>query len=286
MDKIKFLRNKAIEIRKLIIEMLAKAGSGHPGGSLSSADIITCLFFAVMRHNVKDPSWSERDRFHLSKGHCCPVLYAALSLCGYFDKKELGNLRKLGSILQGHPDRHTPGIEVASGSLGQGLSVALGMALAARIDGKDYRVYCLMGDGEIQEGNVWEAAMAAAHYKLDNLCAVIDYNRFQIDGRTEVIMGLEPIVNKWEAFGWHVIECDGHNIAELLEAFEKAKKVKSKPTMIIAHTVKGKGVSFMEHVLDFHGRAPTEQEKEIALAELESLEKSESGDKNGNAICS
>ena len=278
MDKIKFLRNKANQIRKLIIEMLAKAGSGHPGGSLSSTDIITCLFFAVMRHTPKDSQWSDRDRFHLSKGHCCPALYSALSLCGYFDKKELNSLRTLGSILQGHPDKHTPGIEVASGSLGQGLSVALGMALAGKIDSKDYRVYCLMGDGEIQEGNIWEAAMAAAHYKLDNLCAILDYNHFQIDGRTEVIMNLEPIVNKWESFGWHVIQCDGHNLEELLEAFEKAKNVKLKPTIIVADTVKGKGVSFMEHVVDFHGRAPTATEKEIALRELESLEKS--GGKN------
>jgi len=267
-QKVKLLKSKTNQMRRLIIEMLAEAGSGHPGGSLSSTDIVGCLFFSVMRHNPKDPDWSERDRFHLSKGHCCPAVYAALSLCGYFPKKELFGLRKLGAMLQGHPDRNTPGIEVASGSLGQGLSVSLGMALSAKLDKKDWRVYCLMGDGELQEGNVWEAAMAAAHFKADNLCAIVDYNRFQIDGRTEDIMNLEPIVNKWEAFGWHVEQCDGHNISALLDAFAQARKISQKPTVIIAHTVKGKGVSFMEHVVDFHGRAPTQQEKDIALKEL------------------
>tara|TARA_B100000315_G_C14577177_1_gene588492 strand:+ start:2130 stop:2972 length:843 start_codon:yes stop_codon:yes gene_type:complete len=276
-QKVKNLKSKATEIRKLIIKMLTEAKSGHPGGSLSSTDIITCLFFDVMRHKPDDPNWAQRDKFHLSKGHCCPAVYAALSLCGYFPKEELMTLRKLGSLLQGHPDKKTPGIEVASGSLGQGLSVCLGMALANRLDKIDSRVYCLMGDGETQEGNVWEAAMASAHYKLDNLCAIIDYNRFQIDGRTEEIMNLEPIVNKWESFGWHVHQCDGHNIDELLEAFAEAKTVKFKPTIIIAHTVKGKGVSFMEHVVNFHGNAPSEKECEIALKELEDIEKDESG---------
>ena len=273
--KIKFLRSKASQARKLIIKMLTKAGSGHPGGSLSSIDIIICLYFEVMRHNFKDPQWPDRDRFHLSKGHCCPALYSALSLCGYFPEEKLWTLRQMDSMLQGHPDRRTPGIEVASGSLGQGLSVALGMALAGRIDKKDYRVYCLMGDGEIQEGNVWEAGMAAAHFKLDNLCAIVDYNHFQIDGRIEEIMNLEPILNKWEAFGWHVIQCDGHNMEELLQAFKEARGVKFKPTVVIAHTVKGKGVSFMEHVVDFHGRAPTKKEEEIALKELNEVEKDE-----------
>ena len=273
--KIKLLKSKANSIRKLIVKMLANAGSGHPGGSLSSTEVVTCLYFEVMKHNPKDPGWEGRDKFHLSKGHCCPTIYAALSLCGYFSSDELMNLRKLGAMLQGHPDRRVPGIEVASGSLGQGLSVALGMALASRLDKRDSRIYCLMGDGEIQEGNIWEAAMAAAHFKADNLCGVVDYNRFQIDGRTEEIMNLEPLVNKWEAFGWHVIQCDGHNIEELLEAFSEAKTVKSKPTVILAHTVKGKGISFMEHVVDFHGRAPTEDERKIALKELEDIEKDE-----------
>lgn len=273
--KIKHIKNKANEMRKLIIEMLAKAGSGHPGGSLSSTDILACLYFEIMRYDPKNPAWPDRDRFHLSKGHCCPALYAALSLSGYFPMEHLWTLRKFNSMLQGHPDKRVPGVELASGSLGQGLSIALGMALAGKVDRKNYRVYTLMGDGEIQEGNIWEAAMAAAHFKADNLCAVIDYNHFQIDGRTDDVMNLEPLLNKWEAFGWHAISCDGHNIKELLEAFKAANSVKLKPTVIIAHTVKGKGVSFMEHVVDFHGRAPTEKEREIALKELGEIENDE-----------
>jgi len=267
-ELIKDLEEKARKIRVLIIKMLFKAGSGHPGGSLSCADIMACLYFKVLRHNPKNPLWPDRDRFHLSKGHACPAWYASLSLSGYFEEEQLWTLRKLGSILQGHPDRRTPGVDVASGSLGQGLSVGLGMALAAKIDNRDYRVYVLLGDGEIQEGNVWEAAMASSHFKVDNLCAIVDYNRFQIDGRVEEVMGLEPLVNKWESFGWHVIQCDGHNIEEILESFEEARSVKQKPSCIIAHTVKGKGVSFMEHVVDFHGRAPTEEETKRALKEL------------------
>ena len=266
---IKLLADKAKQLRRLIIKMLAQAGSGHPGGSLSAADIITCLYFKVMRYNPKEPNWPERDRFHMSKGHCCPALYAALSEAGYFPLEHLWTLRKFGSLLQGHPDRRTPGVEVASGSLGQGLSVALGMTLSGRIDKKNYRVYCLMGDGEIQEGNIWEAAMACAHYKCDELCAVLDYNGFQIDGCIKEIMNLEPLVDKWRSFGWHTIEIDGHNIKEILNAFEEAKTIKGKPSIIIAHTIKGKGVSFMENVLDFHGRAPTKEEAEKALKELE-----------------
>ena len=249
--------------------MLAEAKSGHPGGSLSSTEIITCLYFEVMKNDPKNVDWENRDKFHLSKGHCCPALYAALSLKGYFPQEELMNLRKLGSFLQGHPDRKTPGVEVGSGSLGQGLSIALGMSLAAKLDNKNQRVYCLMGDGEVQEGNVWEAAMAAAQFKADNLCGILDNNGFQIDGRIEEVMGLEPLVDKWKAFGWNVIECDGHNIKQLLHSFEEAKKIKFKPSIIIAKTVKGKGVSFMEHVVDFHGRAPSEDERAIALNELE-----------------
>jgi len=192
-----------------------------------------------------------------------------LAESGYFPVEELWSLRQLGSILQGHPDRRTPGVSVASGSLGQGLSVTLGMCLAAKIDQKDYRVYCLMGDGEIQEGNIWEAAMAASHYKCDNLCGILDYNGFQIDGRTRDIMDLEPVVAKWQAFGWHTIEIDGHNMREILSAYAEAKTIKGKPTVIIARTIKGKGVSFMENVVDFHGRAPTKEEAEKALKELE-----------------
>ncbi len=267
--QIKQLEEKAKQIRRLIIQMLAKAGSGHPGGSLSSADLITALYFAVLRHNPKQLDSPSRDRFHMSKGHCCPLWYAALAESGYFPAEELWSLRQLGSILQGHSDRRTPGVDVASGSLGQGLSVALGMCLAAKIDKKDYRVYCLMGDGEIQEGNIWEAAMAAAHYKCDNLCGILDYNGFQIDGRTKDIMDLEPVVAKWQAFGWHTIEIDGHNMREILSAYAEAKTIKGKPTIIIARTIKGKGVSFMENVVDFHGRAPTQEEAERALKELE-----------------
>ncbi|MFH0762935.1 MAG: transketolase [Candidatus Omnitrophota bacterium] len=267
--QIKALEDKARQVRRLIIQMLAKAGSGHPGGSLSSTDLLTVLFLRVLRHNPKDPAWPERDRFHMSKGHCCPLWYALLAETGYFAKDKLLTLRQFGSILQGHPDRRAPGVDVASGSLGQGLSVALGMSLAGRLDKKDYRVYVLLGDGETQEGNIWEAAMACAHFKCDNLCAILDYNGFQIDGRTCEIMELEPVVAKWQAFGWNTLEINGHDIREILSAYEEAAKFKGKPTIIIAHTIKGKGVSFMENVCDFHGRAPTAEEAERALKELE-----------------
>jgi transketolase len=267
-EKIIELQDKARQIRRLVVEMISKAGSGHPGGSLSSADLITALFFSVLRHNPKEPKWEARDRFHMSKGHCCPLWYAVLAESGYFSKDKLMTLRQLGSILQGHPDRHTPGVEVASGSLGQGLSVGVGMCLASRIDKKDYRVYVLMGDGETQEGNIWEAAMAASHYKCDNLCGILDRNCFQIDGKTQDVMSLEPVGLKWQAFGWHTIEIDGHDMAQILSAYEQAKTIKGKPTIIIAHTTKGKGVSFMENVCDFHGRAPTKEETAKALEEL------------------
>ncbi|MBL7092063.1 MAG: transketolase [Candidatus Omnitrophica bacterium] len=268
MPPVKELEKKAKRIRRLIIKMLEKAGSGHPGGSLSSADILTCLYFAVMRHKPENPRWPQRDRFQMSKGHCCPLWYAVLTEAGYFPKKELWTLRNLGSILQGHPDWRTPGVDVASGSLGQGLSVAIGMVLAGRLDKLPYRVYCLLGDGEIQEGQIWEAAMAAAHYRCDNLCAILDYNGYQIDGRVKDIMNVEPLRDKWQAFGWHTINIDGHDIAQILAAFEQAKAVKDKPTIIIAKTIKGKGVSFMENVVDFHGRAPTQEEAKKALEEL------------------
>lgn len=266
---LKNLEVKAKQIRRFIIQMISKAGSGHPGGSLSATDLVTALYFKVMRFNASDPKWPDRDRFHMSKGHCCPLWYAVLAEAGFFPKEKLMTLRQLGSTLQGHPDRRTPGVEAASGSLGQGLSVALGMSLAANIDNKDYRVYCLMGDGEIQEGNIWEAAMAASHYKCDNLCAVLDYNGFQIDGKVKDIMGLEPLTDKWRAFGWHVIEINGHDMKQILNAYDEAKTIKTKPSIIIAHTVKGKGVSFMENVVEFHGRAPTQEETDIALGELE-----------------
>ena len=265
---IKRLEEQARKLRVSIIEMLSRAGSGHPGGSLSSTEIITVLYFHVLRHKPDNPNWPDRDRFHLSKGHSCPALYAALAETGYFDKKELLKLRQLGSMLQGHPDRRTPGVAAASGSLGQGLSVALGMSLAGKIDEKNYRVYCLMGDGEIQEGNIWEAAMAAAHFKCDNLCAILDYNGYQIDGRVCDVMALEPLKDKWKSFGWHVIEIDGHEIKQILQAFHEAAMTKAKPTIIIGKTTKGKGVSFMENVVDFHGRTPDEAQTKQALEDL------------------
>jgi transketolase len=267
-EKINFLKEKAYRLRKDIIEMLTKAASGHPGGSLSSVEIMTSLFFEVMKHNPTDPSWPERDKFHISKGHGCPSLYAALAEAGYFDRTHLGKLRTLGALLQGHPDPRVPGVEYSSGSLGQGLSVAIGMALAARLDGKTNRIYCLMGDGEIQEGNIWEAAMSAAHYELDNLCGILDCNGLQIDGKCCEVMRLEPIADKWRAFGWHVLECDGHSFEELIPAFNAAREIKGRPTLILARTVKGKGVSFMEHKVGFHGVAPTAEEARRALEEL------------------
>ncbi len=263
------LEAAAKQVRRFIIKMIYGAKSGHPGGSLSATDLVTALYFNVLKHDPKNPKWAERDRFHLSKGHACPALYAALALKGYFPEEQLWTLRKLGSVLQGHPDSRTPGIEVASGSLGQGLSVALGMSLASKVDNKDFFVYCLMGDGEIQEGNIWEAAMAAAHYKCGNLIGILDYNGFQIDGCVKDIMDLEPIADKWRAFGWEVLEIDGHSMREILTAYAQAKAVKIKPVIIIAHTIKGKGVSFMENMVDFHGKAPTKEETEIALSELE-----------------
>jgi len=266
--EIKELRERSRQVRRTVIQMLSTAGSGHPGGSLSSADLVTALYFSVLKHKPSDPLWPERDRFHMSKGHCCPLWFAVLSAAGYLPQCELASLRKFGSILQGHPDKRAPGVELSSGSLGQGLSVGVGMSLAARLDSRDSRIYVLMGDGEIQEGNIWEAAMAAAHYKCDNLCGILDYNGLQIDGRTSDVMNLEPIKLKWEAFGWHAIEIDGHDMAAILGAYKEAAGVKGKPSVIIAHTVKGKGVSFMENNVDFHGRAPTKEETEQALKEL------------------
>jgi len=260
---------KAKEIRRLIIQMLAKAGSGHPGGSLSAADLITALYYNVLNFKSNDPQWPDRDRFHMSKGHCCPLWYAVLAKTGYFAQEKLFTLRQLGSILQGHPDRKTPGVESASGSLGQGLSIALGMSLALKIDKKDSRVYCLLGDGEVQEGSIWEAAMAAGHFGCDNICAILDSNGCQIDGKCEDIMGLEPLAVKWQAFGWHTIEINGHDMQQILAAYAQAKTIKNKPTIIIARTVKGKGVSFMEGVVAFHGKAPTQEEAQRALKELE-----------------
>jgi len=268
-DVIVELEWRANVIRKHIIRMTRAAGSGHPGGSLSSTDIISALFFKVMHHHPQDPAWEDRDRFVLSKGHAAPAYYAALAESGYFPTDELLTLRKLGSRLQGHPSKgKLPGVEMSTGSLGQGLSVTNGMALAAKLDRKAHRIYCLCGDGEMQSGQIWEAAMLGAHYELDNITAFLDRNKLQIDGPTEKIMSLEPITDKWKAFGWHVIEIDGHNMREILEACDKAKEVRNKPTMVVAHTVKGKGVSFMENALSFHGKAPNDEETKNALREL------------------
>jgi transketolase len=266
---IQMLETKANLIRRHIIKMTFAAQSGHPGGSLSYTDVITALFFKVMRHRPEDPSWEDRDKFVLSKGHAAPAYYAALAETGYFPVDELVTLRKLGSHLQGHPCRmKTPGVEISTGSLGQGLSVANGMALASKLDRRQTRIFCLLGDGELQEGQNWEAAMLASHYKLDNITAFIDRNKMQIDGPTEQIMSLEPLGDKWRAFGWNVIEINGHDMRQILEACEKATQVMGKPTMIIAHTIKGKGVSFMEGAIAFHGKAPNADEYRIALKEL------------------
>lgn len=269
-EKIKELEGIARKLRQHIIEMTCAAASGHPGGSLSAADIITVLYFHKMRHNPKDPGWPDRDRFVMSKGHAAPVLYAALAEAGYFPVEYLKTLRKIGSSLQGHVDMLAlPGIEMSTGSLGQGLSAANGMALAARLDKKDYHIYCLMGDGECHEGQIWEAAMTASHHKLDNLTAIVDHNKYQIDGKVEEIKSIQPFADKWRAFGWAVFSCDGHNIKSIITTIEKAEKIKGKPSMIIAETVKGKGVSFMEaKPLEYHGRAPTPEEERKALAEI------------------
>jgi transketolase len=264
------LREMAKKLRRHVITMIAKAGSGHPGGSLSAADIVTALYFRVLRHDPKDPQWSDRDRFILSKGHAAPILYAVLAETGYFPVAELETLRKMDSRLQGHTDRGlTPGVEMSAGSLGMGLSFAIGIALAARLDSKTYRTYALLSDGECQEGQTWEAALSAAHFKLDNLTAMVDCNGIQLSGRTCDIMMLEPLTQKWQAFGWHVIDIDGHDFDQMLSALIEAEKMKGRPTVITARTIKGKGVSFMENNVAFHGKAPTPEEAQRALKELE-----------------
>src|SRR3990167_872037 len=264
------LCRQANEIRKDIIRMLFEAGSGHPGGSLSATDILTALYFKILRHDPKNPKWPDRDRVILSKGHGAPVLYAALAHAGYFPRELLTTLRKLDSPLQGHPDmRRLPGLEASTGSLGQGLSIGVGMALAGKLDRKDYRSYVILSDGETNEGQIWEAASFAAHHKMDHLITILDYNKFQLDDSVKSIIDMEPMVDKWKAFGWHVFEIDGHNMKTLLETLEAAKKVQGKPIMIVAHTIKGKGVSFMENNNHYHGVAPTKEEAERALNELE-----------------
>lgn len=269
MRDVKKLEQIATDIRKSIVTMICEAKSGHPGGSLSIADILSVLYFSEMNIDPKNIKMENRDRFILSKGHAAPALYATLAERGYFNKDILKTLRQYGSILQGHPDmKKVPGIEMSTGSLGQGLSVGNGMALNAKMSGLSYRTYVILGDGELQEGQVWEAAMTSAHYKLDNICAFLDYNNLQIDGNIDKVMGIEPIDKKWEAFGWNVIKINGHDISEILNALDEAKKIKNKPTIIIAKTVKGKGISFMENVCGFHGVAPTKEETEKALVEL------------------
>ena len=279
MDNQEFLEMQKIacKVRIWTIEGVFNAKSGHPGGSLSAADMITYLYFKELNVDPKNPANPDRDRFVLSKGHCCPALYAALALKGYFSTDEIKVLRHIGAMLQGHPNmKDTPGIDMSSGSLGQGVSAACGMALAGKLDNKDYRVYAMLGDGECEEGQVWEAAMFAAHMKLDNLCLIVDFNGLQIDGNVNDVAGLEPLDKKFEGFGFEVIKIDGNNFDEIEAAFEKAKTVKGKPTVIIAKTVKGKGVSYMENQVGWHGKAPNADEYKTAMdelkAQLEALE--------------
>jgi transketolase len=263
------LKEVAKRLRRDIVTMIGKAGSGHPGGSLSAVEILTTLFWRILRHKPSDPQWQDRDRFILSKGHAAPVLYSVLAECGYFPRSELATLRQLDSHLQGHADRTaTPGVEMSSGSLGQGLSFAIGVALAGRLNSQSFRVYALLSDGECDEGQTWEAAMSAAHFKLDNLTAIVDNNGIQLSGFNRDIMNLDPLNKKWESFGWHVTDIDGHDLTQLLDALKKAQKVRGQPAVIIAHTVKGKGVSFMENNVDFHGKAPNAEQLEKALKEL------------------
>jgi len=262
------LKEIALNTRKVILEALAEAGSGHPGGSLSAVELLVTLYFHIMKHDPQNPRWEERDRFFLSKGHAAPLLYAVLAQSGYFPVKELMTLRKLGSRLQGHPSIELPGVEAPAGSEGIGLSLGVGTALAGKLDRKGYRVFVLMGDGEQQEGEVWEAAMTASKYKLDNLTAIIDRNGIQQDGLTEQIMPLEPLAAKWRAFNWNVIEVDGYDYLQLIEAFQLSGTVKNRPTVIIAHTVKGKGISFMEWSPHYHGTAPSKERMSDVLSEL------------------
>lgn len=268
-QKIEELREVARKIRRHIIHMTGAAKSGHPGGSLSAVEILTTLFWDVLRHDPTNPQWPDRDRLILSKGHAAPVLYAVLAESGYTPVDQLNTLRKLGSMYQGHPDkRFIPALEGSTGSLGIGLSLGLGMAEGLRLGGRPARVYVVLGDGEVQEGQIWEAAMYAAFHKVDNIVAIVDYNRIQLDGFVKDIMDLEPLADKWRAFGWHTIELNGHDILALQAAFAEAAGTKDQPTALIAHTIKGKGVSFMENNPKFHGVAPTPEEVELALKEI------------------
>lgn len=274
MDKqeLKQLKRYATTIRKHVIDEIYNAGAGHPGGSLSCTDILTILYFKEMNIDPKNPQWPDRDRFVLSKGHCAPALYGTLGERGFFPKEELVRFRHAESYLEGHPSmRSVPGVDMSTGSLGQGISAAVGMAIAGKIDKKDYRVYAVLGDGEIEEGQVWEACMAAAHYKLDNLTAFLDHNGLQIDGKITDVMSPEPVADKFRAFGWNVITIDGHDYIQIFEAIQEAKKCKGQPTMIVANTIKGKGVSFMENVAAWHGTPPNKEQRDQAMADLDAI---------------
>ena len=263
------LKQKAAVIRSDIIEMICTAAAGHPGGSLSSADIVTALYFRMMRIDPQNPQWPDRDRFILSKGHACPVWYAALAERGYFDKIHLGTLRQLNSILQGHPDMHkTPGIDMTAGSLGHGFPAGAGIALSGKLQQKSFYVWVIIGDGESQEGSIWEAAMSCAHWKLDNLTVIMDCNNLQNDNYVDQTIPIEPIADKWRAFNWNVTEIDGHDMAAIVAALETAQKVKNQPTIILARTIKGKGVSYMENVCEWHGKAPSREQADVALSEI------------------
>lgn len=271
-ERVSELRSIANDLRKDVIQMIFRASSGHPGGSLSSADIVTTLYFEKMQVDPLRPHWEDRDRFVASKGHCAPIVYAALARRGFFPREVLWTLRQVGSILQGHPDMiKTPGIDMTSGSLGQGLSVGIGMALAARLSGKPYHTYVLLGDGELNEGQVWEAAMSAVKYNVANLTAICDWNRLQLDGPTKEVMPMEDLPDRWRSFGWNVFEIDGHDIPQISDAIDRAKECKSQPPIILARTVKGKGVSFMENNYAWHGRPLNEAEYKAAMAELEGM---------------
>jgi transketolase len=266
---IQSLQEIAQTIRRDIVEMVYLAGSGHPGGSLSAADILTVLYYEKMNVNAQEPQMVNRDRFVLSKGHAAPVLYSTLARKGYFDVVEMKSLRKVGAMLQGHPDmKNIPGVEMSTGSLGQGFSTSVGMALANKLDKSPSKTYVLLGDGELNEGIVWEAAMSAAQFKLDSLVAILDYNKLQIDGRNDDVMGVHPVDEKFRSFGWHVIECDGHDLEAIYQALVQADTISGKPTLVIANTLKGKGVSFMEDQVGWHGKAPSQEEFNKAMKEL------------------
>ena len=271
LQDIKKLKKTSLEIRKDIVRSLAEAGSGHLGGSLGLADIFTCLYFDILNHDSNNPNWGNRDRLILSIGHVAPVYYAALAHAGYFDKSELMSLRKLGSRLQGHPGKEygLPGVELSSGSLGQGLSVGVGLAMAAKLDRKDWNVYTIHGDGELQEGSIWEAAMSAAHYNLDNLIALVDRNNVQIDGKTSDVMEIEPLKDKFESFGWKVFACDGHNHKEIIETYKRAQDFKGAPSVIIAQTAMGKGIKTIENDYSWHGKVPLPEQESDFINQLE-----------------